>query len=187
MSGRGRGPRGARGSPTPGSRGSSPDTRGRGGPPRGQGRGGFADRGGRGSPDRGAPRGGMPPRGAGRGRGGPAQIPGEGRPAAIDARIAASDRLVASFKTVAPTAENPLRPGYGTLGTPITLRANFFPVKIPKGLIVHDYAITISPKSEIRRVKQRICELLEQHPDFVQYVGNIAHDGGDRLVCLKAC
>lgn len=77
--------------------------------------------------------------------------------------------------------ELPLRPGYGTLGKAITLRANFFAVKLPKGPM-YDYTIEITPKTDINRLKARIFTLLEQSAECQPYVGSIAHDRSERLV-----
>lgn len=80
--------------------------------------------------------------------------------------------------------ELPLRPGYGTLGRPITLRANFFPVRVPKGPI-YDYNVEISPKTDINRIKARLFVLLEQSPVCAPFKSHIAHDGSQRLVSAK--
>ncbi|KAJ7856608.1 argonaute-like protein [Mycena leptocephala] len=163
-----RGDRGFRGGP---GRGAGPD-RGRGG--------GFQDRGrGYGGAPRGGP-GGAPPgnfRGGDRGRGGFGDRGGRGGfreaggvfnanvPATIDARIQDNSdvALVASFKNVEEDDDDlPLRPGFGTVGRPIKLRANFFPVKIPAGSL-YEYDVAISPTAGTasRRVKKRIFQLAE--------------------------
>lgn len=92
--------------------------------------------------------------------------------------------LIKSFKSLAIKPERPVRPGYGTLGTPITLRANFFPVKLPKGPIF-DYNLEISPKTDISRLKKRIFELLERSPVCVPHLPYIAHDHSQRLVSAR--
>jgi len=185
--GRGRGgPPGGRGSPdirgrggSPSGRG-SPDTRGRGGPP-----------GGRGSPDiRGR---GGPPRGGfgGGGRGGaPGGVFQPGQPP-LDSRLTdnSEDALVASLKSLTLTSnELPLRPGFGTVGRPIKLRANFFPVKVPKGPLF-EYDVSISPVAgtAIRRVKRRIFQLAEQSPDWATQGlrGAVAHDHSSKLISSK--
>jgi eukaryotic translation initiation factor 2C len=173
---------------------------------------GRGDRGGRGggrgrgdgprgvSPGRGAPRGSSPsgPRGGGggpqgrggppRGRGGappPAQpaiaAPAQG-PANVDARLTTIDKGVEKFKTIKAGPEHPLRPGFGTAGKAIKLRANFFALKFEKNLIIHEYRIEYSPKTDIARLKGRILELLEQSPQFAQYRQRVAHDKSEKLV-----
>ncbi|OCH91554.1 Piwi-domain-containing protein [Obba rivulosa] len=80
----------------------------------------------------------------------------------------------------------PLRPGYGTLGRPIQLRANFFAVKVAKLPVIYDYDVAIEPKAQARAErKRRIFALLEQHPHFAPFVGHVAHDHSQRLVSSK--
>ncbi|KAG1803979.1 uncharacterized protein BJ212DRAFT_1571101, partial [Suillus subaureus] len=86
------------------------------GGPRGSA-GGFS--GGRGSGTRGGYGGGS--------RGG---VPGDlifRGPASVDQRLATLDQLVSSFNKLTFNPKRPHRPGFGTLGRSITLRANFFP------------------------------------------------------------
>lgn len=178
--GRGRG--GARGSPR-GSRGSSPapGDRGRGGGYRGgdfnRGRGDF-----RGGPSGGGFR--------GRGRGGPPPPPlvslgGPRQSAEEQARIVELEKSIVRFREVPPSEEHPLRPGFGTLGTKILLRANFFQVQFKKGLIIYDYDVKITPATGIARLKARIFELLERKPEFQKFKPFIAHDRSQRLVCPR--
>lgn len=79
--------------------------------------------------------------------------------------------------------DRPVRPGFGTLGTPVILRANFFAVKFRKGQKFYEYTVTISgPKTKLpNTMKIRLFELLEQHPDFAQYNPHIAHDRSAKL------
>ncbi|KAF8063268.1 argonaute-like protein [Lyophyllum atratum] len=195
-----------------GARGSDRGGPGRGGPPgRGGGRGftpqssdGFG--GGRASPSfsggppgRGAPRGGYDPRGRGgppgggggprggppRGRGGPV-IFAESSPAQTPPRLtdASHTELINAFKSLKVIPERPLRPGYGTLGNAITLRANFFPMRLPKGPI-YDYNVEISPKTDINRIKGRIFQLMELSPMLGPHMAYIAHDRNQRLVSAQ--
>ncbi|TFK35795.1 argonaute-like protein [Crucibulum laeve] len=145
------------------------EPRGRGGPDRG--RGGFGGGGG-GSRGRGAP-------------GGPV-IFSETVPAHIPDRLSDKNhqQLISTFGSVKLRPERPLRPGYGTIGTPITLRANFFPVTVPKGPI-YDYVVEISPKTDVNRLKIRIFQLLELSPACQQYLPHIAHDRSQRLVSSR--
>ena len=182
------------------------NTRGRGQAP-GRGRGGqdFSGRGrggydsGRGSPgDRGRGRGGgggggggFEPRGGGgggRGRGGfgGSVIFAENAPAQVPDRLSAArlQQLVTGFKSLPATPERPLRPGYGTVGTPITLRANFFAVKVPQGPI-YDYTVAISPTTDINRLKARIFQLLELSSVGKAHLPYIAHDRSQRLVSAR--
>ncbi|KAF5384150.1 hypothetical protein D9615_003264 [Tricholomella constricta] len=195
---RGRG----RGGPPPG-RG-SPDFRGRGGGSPGGDRGGFrggspgGDRGGfrgggggfRGDGGRGGFRG-----GPGGGRGGPPREPGgifaANQPAKIDARLSdnSEQALVAAFRNIKLERDDlPLRPDFGTRGREIKLRANFFPVKVPKGPL-YEYEVTISPtmKTTMRRVKRRIFQLAEQTRDWARngLQGTVAHDHSSKLIAAK--
>ena len=208
MSNRGNPPRG-RGQP----RGGSSDTAGRGrgqgsnAPPSSQGsfRGGAPfDRGqgggGGGGPGGGPYGGGGGGRGAGGGgsRGGPGGSRGgrggfggpvifkEDAPAQLPPRLATAglQQLITGFKSLKVKPERPLRPGFGTIGTEITLRANFFPVKIPQGL-VYDYVVDISPKTDINRLKIRIFELLERSPLFQPHLPYTAHDRSQRVVSSR--
>ncbi|KAG1734938.1 ribonuclease H-like domain-containing protein [Suillus paluster] len=145
------------------------------GGPRGGGGGGFA--GGRGSG-----RGGY----GGGSRGG---VPGDlifRGPASVDQRLATLDQLVSSFKKLTFKPERPHRPGYGTLGRAITVRANLFPVELPKGPI-HDYHVEISPSTDIKRIRARLFELLElsNQKGWKEFVPFIAHDRSERLVSAK--
>ncbi|KAG5725156.1 Protein argonaute-2 [Termitomyces sp. T112] len=172
--GRGRGFRGH----SPSGRG-SPDDGHRGGFRGGRDRGGF----------RGGDRGGF----SARGRGGPREqggifAPG---PATIDARLSdkSESALVASFKGIKLDRDDiPLRPDFGTRGKQVKLRANFFPVKIPKRPL-YEYEVTISPtnRTAMRRVRRRIFQLAEQSSDWRHkgLQGNVAHDHSSKLISAK--
>ncbi|OBZ72736.1 Protein argonaute 1B [Grifola frondosa] len=129
-------------------------------------------------------------RGGGGSRGGfgtgPAQVFAANTPARPDARLSTVDQLVTSFKTLNVGAEMPLRPGWGTLGRPIMLRANFFAVKIPTKGVYYNYDVTISPAKDAKgERKGRIFDLLEQSPQCAPYAGHVAHDRSQRLVSAK--
>jgi eukaryotic translation initiation factor 2C len=155
---RGRG--GGRGG-DPGGQGQGPAGRG-GGAPRGAGRGegsGFRGGGGGGGGGGSGFRGGGGDRGGfggGRGRGGPPQIFAAGTPPRPDERLVASAAAVAAnLKAAVPyNPRHPLRPSFGTLGTEVILRANFFPIKMPKGPI-YEYSVEIEPKA-MNKMKGRL-------------------------------
>lgn len=114
-----------------------------------------------------------------------------GQPANIDARLTdnTQDALVASLRTLKlRDTELPIRPDFGTVGQPIKLRANFFPVKVPKGPLF-EYEVTISPTAgtAIRRVKRRIFQLAEQTQDWSRHglKGFVAHDHASKLIAAK--
>ncbi|KAF8895907.1 argonaute-like protein [Gymnopilus junonius] len=110
-----------------------------------------------------------------------------GKPA-LDSRLTdnSQDALVASFKSINLNRDElPLRPGFGTTGRPITLRANFFPVKIPSGPL-YEYDVSLSPTAgtAARRVKRRIFQLAEESNDWAAYglQGSVAHDHSSKLI-----
>ncbi|KAH6904888.1 QDE2 protein [Coprinopsis sp. MPI-PUGE-AT-0042] len=173
---RGGGP--PRGGPPRGGRGGGDPGRGRGGPPQGQGRGG----GGRGGFDGG-------PRGRGGGPPGARPAPGifqENIPAVLPPRLTDSsqDALIQSFAAVPRTFERPLRPQYGTRGTPVTLRSNFFAVRLPKAPI-HNYTVEITPDKSLGNRKERLFQLLERHPVYKTHASYVAHDKSERLVSAR--
>lgn len=82
----------------------------------------------------------------------------------------------------------PNRPDFGVAGTKVTLRTNFFPIKVPKGPLC-EYDVDIKPTSgtAIRRVKRRIWQLAEGTRDWQQagMTGIIAHDHSAKLIAAK--
>ena len=155
-----------------------------------RGRGGQASGRGRGSQDRGrgvhdTGRGGGGGGGRGRGFGGPVVF-AENVPAQVPARLSAANlqQLITGFKSLSVKNDRPLRPGYGTVGTPITLRANFFAVKVPQGPI-YDYTVEISPSTDFNKLKARIFQLLELSPVGRTHLPYIAHDRSQRLVSAR--
>jgi len=79
----------------------------------------------------------------------------------------------------------PLRPDFGTVGDPIKLRTNFFPVRIPKRSL-NEYSVTIHPVAgtATRRVKHRIFQLAEQTTawQLAGMNGTVAHDSSAKLI-----
>ncbi len=107
-----------------------------------------------------------------------------GQPANFDARLAGKDQddLVSSFKSLTLKHEDmPARPGWGTVGTPIKLRANYFPVKLPRGPL-YEYDIKITPEAKARRLKKQIFALLEERPEYAAYKPRIAHDSSAKMI-----
>jgi eukaryotic translation initiation factor 2C len=146
---------------------------------RGRGRGRVAP-----PPARGGPPGGF--RG---GRGGaPATIFAGGTAVSLDPRHsdAALSSLISSLNSIQLNPESPTRPGWGTTGRPITLRANFFALRVPKKFLVYDYEVSITPDKDLRGPrKARIFELLEGSPQCAPHMGFIAHDSSQRLVSTR--
>lgn len=115
-----------------------------------------------------------------------------GQPATIDGRVAdnSDQALVASFKNLKLNPnELPLRPGFGTAGTAIKLRTNFFPVLFNPNRSFFEYNVIIHPVAgtAIRRVKRRIFQLAEQSPDWANFGlrGIVAHDYSSKLISSK--
>ncbi|KAK0465234.1 argonaute-like protein [Desarmillaria tabescens] len=114
-----------------------------------------------------------------------------GTPANIDRRLTdgSEQTLVDSFRSLRINSNDlPLRPGFGKEGKQVKLRANFFPVKVPKSLL-YEYDVSISPAagSANRRVKRRIFQLAEQTSDWSRYglQGTVAHDHASKLIASK--
>ena len=108
------------------------------------------------------------------------------QPAALDGRLtdASQDVLVASLRSMSlRDSDLPVRPDFGTRGTGILMRANFFPVRVPKGPL-HEYDVTIAPPVTVRRMKRRIYELAETTPDWAAagMSNRVAHDYSSKLI-----
>ncbi|KAF5345034.1 hypothetical protein D9758_010462 [Tetrapyrgos nigripes] len=144
------------------------------------GRGGGRGGGGRGGGGRGGPTGGG-------GRGGPSGPVIFGNPSPVDTRLQgnAQDMLINAFRSLEISPDRPVRPGFGTRGKEITVRANFFPVRVPKDLVIYEYDVDIQPNTDIKRLKKRIFELLEQSTPGQQMIRYIAHDKSKRLVSAR--
>ncbi|KAH9165409.1 Piwi-domain-containing protein [Lactarius sanguifluus] len=86
------------------------------------------------------------------------------------------------------TKERPPRPGYGTIGRAIVVRANFFPMELTRDTY-YEYVVDISPVSHSRKptahVKSRVLTLFERSPKALPYIHKIAHDGAQRLVAAE--
>lgn len=143
---------------------------------RGRGRGGG------GSPYRGA----TPARTSSRGTSSVPLIYSTGQPVKVDPNTSAPDELIARLRGNYPGPERPTRPGYGTVGRVVALRANFFALEtMPE--IIYEYIVQITPepKAQKPRVKRRVLALFERTPDLRPFINDIAHDGAQRLVSSK--
>jgi hypothetical protein len=101
--------------------------------------------------------------------------------------VSAPNELVLKLHSSYPGPERPARPGYGTAGRVVALRANFFALESMPD-IIYEYIVQITPepKSQKPRVKRRVLSLFEQSSDLRPFVNDIAHDGAQRLVSSKA-
>ena len=96
------------------------------------------------------------------------------------------DSLVKSFGKLKVGPEMPMRPGFGTVGRPQPLRANFFALRLPAGMVIYDYEVSITPNKDLRRPrKARLFDLLESSPECAPFRDHIAHDNSARLVSAK--
>ncbi|OBZ66780.1 Protein argonaute MEL1 [Grifola frondosa] len=107
-------------------------------------------------------------------------------PAVIDGRLKdnSQDALVASFRGLQLSdTDLPLRPDFGTVGRPITLRTNFFPIRVPKGPLF-EYDVALNPPATNKRLKRRIFQIAEQTPDWAGagMTGKVAHDHSSKLI-----
>ncbi|KAG1761419.1 ribonuclease H-like domain-containing protein [Suillus occidentalis] len=96
------------------------------------------------------------------------------------------EALVELRREVGIRCERPIRPGFGTLGEPVTLVANFFAVKITNPLI-YTYHVKIEPIKNAKDVQRRLLLLLEQTNNQAwQSVRTfVAFNGRETLVAAK--
>jgi eukaryotic translation initiation factor 2C len=108
-----------------------------------------------------------------------------GQPAPVDTRLTdqSQDELVLSLAGLSLNRGDdlPSRPGFGTVGKPVTLRANFYPVRLPTKDL-YEYNVDITPKTAIKRVKRRIFHLAEQNPAWANLRGKVAHDYSSKII-----
>jgi eukaryotic translation initiation factor 2C len=112
-----------------------------------------------------------------------------GQPANVDPRLTDSsqDRLIQELQTLTVRPMDlPPRPDFGSAGTNVKLRTNFFPVKLPRK-VVYEYDVAISPAVSIRRIKRRIFHLAEQTQDWARngLTGQVAHDHSSKVIAVK--
>lgn len=112
----------------------------------------------------------------------------DGQPARVDARIHSADDLIPHLQASGLSKEHPPRPGYGTIGRAIVVRANFFALELTRDTY-YEYVVDISPVSHSRKptahVKHRVLALFERSPEALPYIHKIAHDGARRLVSAE--
>lgn len=113
----------------------------------------------------------------------------DNNPVNLDARLQDNslDNLVSTLGRLTLTeGELPHRAGFGTIGTSIKLRTNFYAVKLPKGAF-YEYDVSITPelKTAARRLKKRIFQLLEDTPEFRPHMGYLAHDASTKIISAR--
>jgi eukaryotic translation initiation factor 2C len=128
-------------------------------------------------------RGGPPSRG---GYGGGPLIYNAGQRPQPDLSLVSPNEVIVRTRKSNPGPERPARPGYGTAGRAVALRANFFALEsMPDMIYEYIVQITPEPKSQKPRVKRRVLALFEQKSELRHYINDIAHDGAQRLISSK--
>lgn len=79
----------------------------------------------------------------------------------------------------------PVRPGVGTLGRPISLRANHFPIKFPDKGEVYHYDVTIKPDTFPRRINRQVVKEIEKEYSSVLEGILLAYDGAKSIYTSK--
>ena len=91
------------------------------------------------------------------------------------------DGLIERLKTLSPGANRVLRPGWGTLGKEINIRANFFVVKYQPKTVLYDYALTFKPDCKAQAIKARLLELIEKN-ELSPFLKEIVHGRAQRII-----
>ncbi|KAI0743139.1 Piwi domain-containing protein [Daedaleopsis nitida] len=120
--------------------------------------------------------------GAGHGRGG---VFAPDVPGIVDARLTDGfqDALVVSMRSARRynNSDLPSRPGFGTAGTAIKLRTNFFPISVPR-IPIYEYGVAFDPPAKLsERVK--ILNLAGQTDEWrqAQLTGRVAYGRSAKL------
>ncbi|OQE42916.1 hypothetical protein PENCOP_c003G05851 [Penicillium coprophilum] len=95
------------------------------------------------------------------------------------------DRYVAESLKARPLA-NPLaqRPGYGTQGRSIVLRANFFPIDFKPGIRFYSYRLKIEPPAKKGQQNFILENMLRNYPLFKKI--GVATDGATEIVTAQS-
>jgi len=101
-----------------------------------------------------------------------------------DDLVKAMSNMQLSAVTADGTPRLPRRPGYGTVGRATWVRANFFPVNLPKDAVFM-YDVKVDPEVKNKRKRKRLYEILEQHESFRPYAKYTATDYGKIIVSTK--
>lgn len=109
-------------------------------------------------------------------------------PANIDPRLAdgSQEAVLDSLQTLTVKSnEIPLRPGFGTEGSSVVLRTNYFPVEVPESAWF-EYDVAVSPAAGAG-LRRRIFQLAELLPDWAAQglQGFVAHDHSSKLISAK--
>ncbi|KAJ5971995.1 uncharacterized protein N7479_001913 [Penicillium vulpinum] len=159
-------------------------------------RGGSRGRGDGGSSSRGSDRGYSGDRGRGSDRGsGHGGRGGSSRPQKFERMLkdpveapstrvqALEDRYLAESTKARPEPNSlARRPGYGTQGRPIVLRANFFPMEFKPNVKFYSYRLKIKPDVKKGQQKFILESMLRQYPLFTDGKVGVATDGATEIV-----
>ena len=113
--------------------------------------------------------------------------------AEMKAEIQKENILVGQFGDISRTAVRlPYRPSYGTKGKQLELRTNYFPIGLPRELILHRYTIKVDarhdengnelPAPKNKKLKQ-IIRILLNHLESRSLKSPIATDFKSNLIC----
>ena len=72
--------------------------------------------------------------------------------------------------------DTPIRPGYGTRGVPVILRANYFQILPDAASMLYRYSVDISPAVDNRRLKARVIQLLLEDSPLSALAPGLASD-----------
>ncbi|KAG8947603.1 hypothetical protein FRC00_009030, partial [Tulasnella sp. 408] len=92
--------------------------------------------------------------------------------------------LIGSFNRMQLRGRFPHRPGWGTAGTPVTMRTNHFAITYPAAKL-YDYTVKMEPRAKIRRIRKRVWQLLEEAPEFLPFKNHVVHDSGARIISSR--
>ena len=102
----------------------------------------------------------------------------------MDARLStdAQDSLIRNIKGLTLQGNRVFRPGWGTLGGEIKVRANFFALKYQPHSVLYEYTVKFEPNLESSAMRKRLFELLEQEQVLSRFMTDIVHDGTQRII-----
>jgi eukaryotic translation initiation factor 2C len=99
--------------------------------------------------------------------------------------VKAMSSMTLSAVTADGSPRMPRRPGYGTVGRQTWVRANFFPVELPKDAVFM-YDVKVDPEVKNKRKRRRLYDILENHEGFKNIAKHTATDYGKIIVSTKA-
>ncbi|KAL7268875.1 hypothetical protein RUND412_008489 [Rhizina undulata] len=108
-----------------------------------------------------------------------------GEPVAHDIKVQEKeDSLINISKRLNLDTPLPPRPDFGTNGTKTLVRANYFPVTIPKGTL-YKYDVSVTPEMKAKRMKKRLFQLLEEQNAFREVKKYLSTDFAKTLISTE--